>query len=115
MTSPTARTLAECKRRGYHVQVVERFCVYSKRRIDLFGCIDLVAITPEGIMGIQATSGTNHSARREKANEEPRIAAWIAAGGLFEIWSFAKRGDRDKRKLWALRAERISRLPEVSL
>jgi len=103
--SPTERTLAECKRRGWPCQVVERFCIYSKRRIDLFGIIDILAITPTGILGIQATSGTNHSARVAKADEEPRLLAWLRAGGRFAVWSFAKRGAKGKRKLWHLRED----------
>lgn len=106
--SPTARTLAECRSRNWPVQVVERFCIYSKRRIDLFGCIDLVAITPDGILGIQACAGASHAARRTKALAEPRLRAWLEAGARFEVWSWAKRGDRGERKLWTLRVEDIA-------
>ncbi len=105
--TPTQRTLAECRKRGYHVQVVERFCVYSKRRIDLFGVIDLVAITPTGILGIQCTSGANHASRRTKALKEPRLQAWLEAGARFSVWSWSKRGSAGKRKLWTLREEEI--------
>lgn len=105
--SPTARSLAECKRRGYPAQVVERFCIYSKRRIDLFGVIDIVAITPDGILGIQACAGSSHATRRTKALAEPRMHAWVEAGGLFAVWSWAKRGDRGARKLWTLRSEDV--------
>jgi hypothetical protein len=107
--SPTQRTLAECKKRGWIAQVVERFNSFTKRRHDLFGCIDIVAITPTGIMGIQATSGTNHSSRIAKAEQEPQIAAWLGAGAQFEVWSWAKRGERGKRKRWTLRASGVSR------
>jgi hypothetical protein len=105
VTSPTARSLAECKKRQWPAQVVERFNTWSKKRIDLFGVIDIVAITPSGILGIQATSGSNHSARVAKALEEPRLRAWLAAGGKFAVWSWAKKGEREKRKLWTLREE----------
>lgn len=105
--SPTQRTLAECRKRGWTAQVVERFNSYTKRRIDLFGVIDLVVITPGGILGIQTTSGSggNHSARMLKARTEPRLRLWLEAGGKFEVWSWAKRGARGKRKTWTLRTE----------
>jgi hypothetical protein len=103
--SPTSRTLEECRKRGWPVQVVERWNQWARRRIDLFGCIDLVAITPNGILGIQATSGDHHSHRRVKALDEPRLRAWLDAGGLFEIWSWMKQGAHGKKKVWTLRVE----------
>ncbi len=105
--TPTQRTLAECKRRNWTAQVVERRIPYSNVTVDLFGCIDIVCLTGSGILGIQATSGTNHSARVQKARTEPRLAKWIADGGRFEVWSFAKRGPRGKTKRWTLRVEEV--------
>lgn len=125
--SPTQRALAECKRRGYVAQVVERFNSFTKRRHDLFGCIDIVAVTPwspvmsagdprwsiqvgtgpGAIIGIQVTSGTNHAARIAKIKAEPRMAAWAKAGGLIWVWSYAKRGKRGKRKTWQLRESEV--------
>lgn len=105
--SPTQRTLKECKRRGWTAQVVERWVPFARRRVDLFGCIDLVALTPNGILGIQACAGSSHAARLAKANAEPRLSAWRDAGGLFAVWSWAKRGAKGKRKRWALREEAV--------
>lgn len=108
--SPTARSLAECKRRGWLAQNVERFNTFTKRRHDLFGCIDIVAVDGTSIIGIQATSGQtggNHSARVAKILAEPRIAKWIESGGRMAVWSWAKRGTRGKQKRWALREEWI--------
>jgi hypothetical protein len=108
--SPTARTLAECKRRGWIAQVVEHRVRAGRLSFlrDLFGGIDLVALTPRGIVGIQACAGTDHAKRRAKLLDEPRIAAWMAAKGGLEVWSWAKQGPRGKRKLWTLRAEVLS-------
>lgn len=105
--TPTARSLAECRKRGWDAQVVERYNQYARRRIDLFGVIDIVAITPTGILGIQATSnnGGTHAARVHKALAEPRLVRWLRAGAHFEVWSWAKQGARGERKLWTLRAE----------
>lgn len=103
--SPTQRTLAECKRRGYTAQVVERWNQYARVRVDLFGVIDIVAITPNGILGIQACAGSSHAARRTKIGAEPRAAEWVHAGGMLEIWSWSKRGGAGKRKTWTLRQE----------
>ena len=106
--TPTQRTLAECKRRGWTAQVVERRIPFNNVTIDLFGCIDIVAIMGTSLVGIQACAGSSHAARRTKALAEPRLCAWLAAGARFEIWSFSKRGARGKRKMWQLRAESLT-------
>ncbi len=103
--SPTRRTLAECRKRGYVVQVVERWNQHARVRQDLFGVIDLVALANGAILGIQACAGASHSARRDKIVAEPRAKQWVEAGGRLELWSWSKRGERGKRKLWALRVE----------
>jgi hypothetical protein len=105
--TPTQRTLAECRKRGWTAAVVEKWNPHARIRQDLFGCIDIVALTPEGILGIQACAGSSHAARREKARQEPRLSAWLGAGARFSVWSWSKRGERGKRKLWALREESL--------
>lgn len=106
--SPTARSLAHCRKLGWIAGVVERYNMYARKSYDYLGIIDIIAITPEGkLVGIQATSGSNHSARREKALEEPRLADWLRTGATFQIWSWAKRGKQGERKLWTLREETL--------
>lgn len=107
-TSPTQRTLAECRKRGYTAAVVEHWNSYVKIRQDLFGCIDIVALTPDGILAIQACSGTDHARRADKILAEPRAKKWVESGGRFEVWSWAKRGERGARKLWTLRIEDVA-------
>lgn len=110
--SPTQRTMAELRKRGWTAQVVEHRVPRVNILRDLFGVIDVVALAPgvfnleaPYILGIQATSGVNHAARRDKILTEPRARQWVEAGGRLELWSWSKRGDRGKRKLWALRVE----------
>lgn len=107
--TPTARTLAECKKRGWIAQVVEQTIPHTFIKRDLFGVIDIIAITPGGILGIQATSGTNHAARIAKAEQEPRLAAWLSCGALFEVWSWSKRAKKVNGRQWQLRASSVSR------
>lgn len=106
--SPTQRALADLRRMGYRPAVVERWNPYARIRQDLYGCIDLIGIRPGEILGVQTTSGTNHAARRSKALAEPAVREWLAAGGRFEIWSYAKRGARGERKLWERRVEAVT-------
>lgn len=114
-TSPTQRTLAECRKRGWTAQVVERWNPHAKVRVDLFGVIDLIALVPGvglldngRIVGIQACAGASHAARRDKILAEPRARQWVESGGLLALWSWSKRGGRGERKLWTLRAEAFS-------
>ena len=106
--SPTQRAIKDLKELGFTAQVVERWNSYARVHQDLFGCIDIIACKQGvGILGIQVTSGTNHAARRSKAEDEPRIKEWMLSGGRMEIWSYSKRGGRGERKRWELRREEL--------
>lgn len=116
-TSPTARTLAECRKRGWVAQNVEQFVRFPPpgHRLDLFGVIDIVAVVPvaavaaaclKRTIGIQATaSAAHHAHRRDKILAEPRAREWVDAGNGLELWSWSQRGAKGKRKLWQLRVE----------
>jgi hypothetical protein len=118
VSSPTQRALKECKALGWEAQVVEKWVPQARRRVDLFGCVDIVALGHvahardghEGwvLLGIQVTSASNHAARRAKALAEPRIKHWLQAGCRFEVWSYGKKGGKGKRKLWTLRIEQLN-------
>jgi len=114
MTSPTQRALAECRRLGYTAQVVERWNQYARVRVDLFGVIDIVALTPAGILGLQVCAGASHSSRRGKILAEPKARSWVNSGGLLELWSWSKRGARGKAKRWTLRTETYQQMQEAA-
>lgn len=107
MTTPCARTLMECRDRGWLPDVVERR-VPGKKNItrDYLGFIDVLAITDlPGVLGIQATTGANHADRMHKilgpCSEAAR--AFLSAGNRVAVWSWSKRGKAGARKLWTLR------------
>ena len=105
--SPTARSLAHLKALGYRARVVEKWNPFAKVRQDLFGG-DLLALKPgEPVLIVQATTGANHAARREKLQTEGFIDLWKTAGARLEIWSWAKHGARGQRKTWQLRREAL--------
>lgn len=106
--SPTQRSLALARELGLQVQVVERWNMHSRTRLDLFDAIDLVACSPAvGILGIQACASASHAARRTKAAESPKIRVWLESGARFEVWSWGKMGARGKRKVWTVRREEL--------
>lgn len=106
MTSPTQRSLALERKRGSFVQVVERWNSFAKIRQDLFGCIDLVSVGPNGIIGIQSCARSSVSARLEKSMQQPPLKAWLQAGAKFVVQGWGKVGRG--RKTWKCREIYVS-------
>jgi hypothetical protein len=67
--SLTARSTALLRERGYTVATVEHYNAFTKRKHDLFGCIDLLAIGNGETVAVQVTSKSNLAARRHKVEE----------------------------------------------
>lgn len=65
----TARSTALLRERGYTVATVEHYNAFTKRKHDLFGCIDLLAIGNGETVAVQVTSKSNLSARKHKVEE----------------------------------------------
>lgn len=78
----------------------------------MFGFIDVCAIrsTERGVFGVQATSGSNITARIKKSLAIPELKIWLEAGNKFEVWGWKKKGARGKRKLWTV-DKRVITLP----
>lgn len=97
MSSPTALSRKLLEAEGYTVDVVERWLPQARRRLDLFGFADLIAIRKgEGPLLVQTTSATNMASRRTKILAEPRAALWVATGGriLLHGWRPKVKGVR---------------------
>ena len=113
--TPTARTLAYLRKLGYEAAVVEKWNMYARIRQDLFGCVDVVGIRPDqnGVLGIQATTTSNQAARLAKAMSIPHLRTWLQAGNTFQVWGWAKKGAKGKRKLWevSIRNVTLAELP----
>lgn len=103
MSSPTQRTLAELRKQGFTAYVVEKWNPHAKIRQDLFGFIDILAMKPcEPLLAVQATSTGNISARIQKIADTSLGLDWISTGNRLEVWGWAKRGARGKRKVWTI-------------
>ena len=55
--------------RGYKCEVVESYNSFTKRKKDMFGILDMVAIGNAETIGIQMTSKSNMSARIKKIQD----------------------------------------------
>lgn len=112
MSSPTQRTLAFLRKRGYIVGITERWNRFAFKKNDLFGFIDLVAIHPDkpGVLGVQATSRGNVLSRVYKIADLPLVEVdgkkfhaaklWLRTGNRILVIGWGKRGARGKAKRW---------------
>lgn len=115
MSSPTQRTLKLLRDAGYTAAVVERWQAHAHKRVDLFGFLDLVAIKGDlqGVLGVQATSGSNVAARLTKIGEISAAVDWLLAGnrlaviGWRKVTAKLKSGKKAKRKPWSPRIVRV--------
>jgi hypothetical protein len=104
-TSPTARTLAYARKRGWLANVTERWNPHAFVRQDLFGFCDVLVLDGRpGALAIQATAASNNAApRMRKLEELPAVRAWLLASLRVEVWSWRKVGAAGARKTWSVR------------
>jgi hypothetical protein len=114
MTNPTARSKRRLEQEGYTVGSTEKWIPQVRRRVDLFGFADLVAIRAAdgaGLVAVQSTSASNLSARVKKIIELEAALTWLRAAPGFAaivVHGWAKRGARGKRKVWECRERWIT-------
>ncbi len=110
-SSPTQRTLAKLHVSGYVTDIVEYWHAHAGVRKDLYGCIDVIACGDgaygRGIIGVQATSASNHSARVTKSLAIPALKVWLESGGRFQVWSWGRKGKQGEKKRWRVRIEEV--------
>ena len=103
-TSPTQRSLKLLRERGYMAAVTEHWNPHARLRQDLFGFIDIVAVSRlYGIIAVQTTSGDNMAARIAKIKESAHAKVWLDSRGGITVHGWRKVGARGARKLWECR------------
>jgi len=67
---------------------------FTHKRVDLFGVIDIIGMPRKdpsrGIFGIQSTSYAALKPHIDKAEAEPRLKQWLAAGARYLIVTWQK-------------------------
>jgi hypothetical protein len=104
--SPTQLTLRECRKRSWPAQKVEYWQPHSRRRIDLFGFIDIVTLDDVGgVLGIQATTWSAISTRVRKIEAIEEAVSWLAHGNRIQVWGWAKRPQKpgSRRLTWQVK------------
>lgn len=84
MKGPTQRSLKVLRDAGWQCAVVEKWNPAIKRRKDLFGFIDILAVREGKTLAVQTTSNSNCAARYRKIKtecaaefEQVRAAGWV--------------------------------------
>jgi hypothetical protein len=102
--SPTQRSKAHAKALGYTVAIVEHWNSFARIRQDLFGFGDLLCMKPNTpLLLVQTTNSGNISSRVNKIAALPESSAWLSTGNQIEVWGWAKRGAKGKRKTWTIK------------
>jgi hypothetical protein len=71
--TPSQRTVKHLREQGYMVANVEHYNAFTRRKHDLFGVIDLLAIGNGETLAVQVTSKSNMSARIRKIEESEAL------------------------------------------
>ncbi len=92
--SPTQRSLAALRERGYLCQIVERWNHHARIRQDLFNIGDILAIRDGETLLVQTTTRGNVQARVKKIADCEHLQAILRANWKIEIhgWGKLKQG-----------------------
>lgn len=97
--SPTARVMEFVRKQdGWAAAICEKTIPKTWIKKDLFGMWDIVVLTPDRMIGVQATDPTSRSKHRDKLLANPLLLLWLKhADG--EIWTFRQPAGKRTYKL----------------
>ena len=90
----TGRSTALLRERGYIVATVEHYNAFTKRKHDLFGCIDLLAIGNGETVAVQVTSKGHLSERKHKVEESEAYPEMLRSGWRIVLHGWFKENNR---------------------
>jgi hypothetical protein len=85
MSSPTQRTLKLLRDHGWDPWVVEYWNPHAKKRVDMFGILDVVALYGLNTLGLQACSACDVAKRQDKIMASPWTYKLILAGWRLQV------------------------------
>lgn len=101
--TPTQLSLRELRKTWPLVEVVEHWNAFDRRRHDLFGMFDLIAVGPLGTLVVQTTTAENVNARIRKIADHPNLPHVREAG-----WAIHVHGWHKPQHRWQLKTVNIS-------
>jgi hypothetical protein len=96
--TPSQRTVAHLRKLGYQTANVEHYNAFTKRKHDLFGCIDILAIGNGETLAVQVTSKSNMSSRIKKIEESEALPEMLRSGWRVIVHGWW-RGDNGRYQL----------------
>lgn len=96
--SLNARSAAHLRDLGYLVATVEHYNAFTKRKHDLFGCIDLLAIGNGETVAVQVTSKGHLSERKHKIEDAEAYPEMLRSGWRIVLHGWFKENNRWKLK-----------------
>jgi carbonic anhydrase len=103
LSSPTVRSKALLEKEGYLVAVVEKWNPHARIRQDLYGFIDLLAVSEKGTIAVQTTSYNHVSERVKKIADHVNVSQVRKAGWTILVHGWHKVGSR-----WQVRVVDVS-------
>jgi len=97
-TNLTARSKVHLSDLGYLVALVEHYNAFTRRKHDLWGCIDLLAIGNGETIAVQVTSKSNLSARKHKIEDAEAYPEMLRSGWRIVLHGWYKENNRWKLK-----------------
>lgn len=92
----TQRSLAWLRQNGYLPTVVEHYNPYARRKFDLYGFADIVALKEglTGLLAVQTTTGAHLQERVRKAEALSSYKLWLACGNRVQFHGWRKLAGR---------------------
>jgi len=100
-----AKTIKLVRDAGFFIGRVEHYDSFSRKRHDLFGIIDYVAMGQGSIIGVQSTSYSGKSAHKAAIEDSKTVRMWLKCGGKFLFVAWKKKPIPKSKKALAAEAE----------
>ena len=105
--SPTQRSLRRLRADGWLVELVEKWNGFARKRQDLFGFVDVLAIKGDTVLAVQVTTADHLSHRAAKIKATQAAAVWLESPNR-KIIVHGWRRPSGKRRTWTLREVELS-------
>lgn len=107
--SPTQNSLAILRAQGYECWIVEYWNSFTRKRVDLFGMFDILALRDGETLAVQTTT-SGVAARVKKITDSPYLDAVRKAGWRIEVhgWRKGAKVRGGKTQIWKQRIVDLS-------
>lgn len=107
--SPTQNSLSALRAQGYTCWIVEYWNSFTRKRVDMFGMFDIIAIRENETLAVQTTT-TGVAARVKKITDSEYLDAVRKAGWRIEVhgWRKSPKAKGSKVEIWKQRVVDLS-------